>query len=826
VQVPEKLGAFYLGREIDPATGARAEAPLLLDANDFCTHAVCVGMTGSGKTGLGIALLEEAAIDGVPAIVIDPKGDLGNLLLGFPALAPADFAPWVDPDAARRKGIALEQLAAETAASWRQGLADWGQDGERIARLRAAVELRLYTPGSDAGLPVSILASLAAPAGASGEALRDQVRGTVSALLGLVGIDADPLQSREHILLATLLERAWAAGESLGLERLIGLIQTPDLDRVGVFDLETFFPAKERFTLAMAFNALLASPSFAAWMQGEPLDPARLLAAPDGRPRLSIFSIAHLSESERMVFVTLLLEQLLAWQRRQAGTASLRALLYVDELFGYLPPVAEPPSKRPLLTLLKQARAAGLGIVLCTQNPVDLDYKALSNAGTWFIGKLQTERDRARLLDGLDSASAGAAGWDRARADQLIAGLGGRQFLLHSVHAKAPRLFASRWALSYLAGPLTREQIRRLVPAASAAPAPGGGSATAPAAAAPSAGTLASAPPALPPGRSQCFLPLRVTAQSAALAIGRRSGAAVDEAAARLVWEPGLLGLGTLSFVDARRGIDEPRRLGLLLPAAALEPVADWAAALPVGLAPSELVLEAPSTPGAFAPLPAPHTKTVFLNAQARAFKDRLARGERMSVFSCPPLKLASEPGEDEAAFRARVRQAARERRDEDVAKLGETASLAIQRLQTRLEREERELGEDRADYESRKREELLAAGETLAGMLGIFGSRRRSLSTAATKRRMTGRAREDIAESEAEIARLRAEIDALEAKLNADAAAIATRWDAAQEQVLARELAPRKSELSVDWLELAWAPVWDFGAAGRLPAWREEGAA
>ncbi len=722
----------------------------------------------------------------------------------------------------------MDELAARTAATWRQGLADWGQDGDRIARLQAAAELRLYTPGSDAGLPISILASLAAPVGAEGEALRDQVRGTVSALLGLVGVSADPLRDREHILLAQLLERAWAAGEALGLESLIGLIQNPGLERVGVFDLETFFPAKERFALAMAFNALLASPSFSAWMQGEPLDPATLLTAPDGRPRLSIFSIAHLSETERMVFVTLLLEQVLAWQRRQAGTTSLRALLYIDEVFGYLPPVAEPPSKRPLLTLLKQARAAGLGIVLTTQNPVDLDYKALSNAGTWFIGKLQTERDRQRLLDGLDSAGAGAAGWDRARADVLIAGLKGRQFLLRSVHAPAPRLFASRWALSYLAGPLTREQISRLLPAAGAGPAAsatadaaaGGGVAAASAAG--SAG-LADAPPLLPPGRNQCFLPLRVTAQSAALALSRRHGRPVDEGAAGLVWEPGLLGLGALSFVDSRRGIDEQRALGLLLPTDALGPVPDWSAALPVDLAAADLVLAPPAAAGGFAPLPAPLASAVFLKAQARAFKDQLARGERLAVFSCPPLKLSSEPDEDEPSFRARVRQVARERRDAEVAKLRERAELAIGRLQTRLDREQRELGEDRANYESRKREELIAAGETLAGMLGLFGRRSRSLSTAATKRRMTSRARGNIAESEAEIARLQQEIAALETKLGEDAAAIAARWEDLQGAVTQRELAPRKSDLRVDWLELAWAPVWDFGAGARVAAWTRE---
>ncbi|MGH7288089.1 MAG: helicase HerA domain-containing protein, partial [Myxococcota bacterium] len=354
----ERLGSFYLGRTLR-ADGSVGEAPLLYDAKDLTTHAVCLGMTGSGKTGLCVSLLEEAAIDGIPAIAIDPKGDLGNLLLGFPSLSPEEFRPWIDETEAARAGRTPDEHARATAELWEQGLADWGQDGARIRRLHEAADIALYTPGSRGGRPLSVLRSLAAPPPASradAEAMQERVASAVSGILALLGVDADPLRSREHILLAKLLEGAWSAGQDLDLPELIRRVQAPPLARVGVFDLESFYPAKDRQGLAMTLNNLLASPGFAAFTEGEPLDVARLLHTPEGKPRLSILSIAHLDDRERMFFVTLLLGEVVAWMRAQPGTQSLRALLYMDEVMGFLPPTAAPPSKAPLLTLLKQAR--------------------------------------------------------------------------------------------------------------------------------------------------------------------------------------------------------------------------------------------------------------------------------------------------------------------------------------------------------------------------------------------------------------------------------------------------------------------------------------
>jgi DNA helicase HerA-like ATPase len=400
----EQLGIFYLGKEYDLAAKATREELVLYDSKDLTTHAVCVGMTGSGKTGLCLSILEEAAIDGIPVIAIDPKGDLGNLLLTFPELNPEDFRPWVDPDEARRKEMSVDELAAKTAETWSNGLISWGQSGERIVRFRSAVDISIYTPGSTSGLPLAVVKSFDAPSPeirGDAEALADRVSGAVSGLLSLMEVDADPLNSREHILLSTILATAWRAGQNLDLAGLLAAIQKPGFERVGLMDVDTFFPAQDRFALAMKLNNLLAAPSFAPWLDGEPLDTGRLLYTAAGKPRLSIISIAHLSENERMFIVTLLLNEVLSWVRSQPGTSSLRAILYMDEVFGYFPPSANPPSKRPMLTLLKQARAHGLGVVLATQNPVDLDYKGLSNTGTWFLGRLQTERDKARVLEGL-----------------------------------------------------------------------------------------------------------------------------------------------------------------------------------------------------------------------------------------------------------------------------------------------------------------------------------------------------------------------------------------------------------------------------------------
>ena len=837
----EKLGAFYLGQEYDLSKGKRLDRLVMYDARDLTTHAVCVGMTGSGKTGLCIDLLEEAAIDSVPAIMIDPKGDLTNMLLTFPELRPEDFEPWVNVDDARRKGMSVGEYAKHISDTWRKGLADWGQGPDRIRMLKESADFRIYTPGSDAGLPVSILASLAAPVlnwDKEEELLREQIQGTVSALLGLAGIDADPLQSREHILLSHIFEHFWRQGLDLDLTGLIAAIQSPPVRKLGVFDVDTFFPEKERFGLAMSLNNIIAAPSFETWLEGEPLDVSHLLYTPDGKPRHSIFYIAHLSDAERMFFVTLLLEQIVTWVRQQSGTTSLRALLYFDEVFGFFPPVAEPPSKRPLMTLLKQARAFGFGVVLTTQNPVDLDYKGLTNAGTWFIGKLQTERDKMRVLDGLESASAEAGGaLDRKQLDRTISALGSRVFLLHNVHEDHPLIFHTRWAMSYLRGPLTRSQLRKLMAQTKpevppVTPAPSRGPAVrrevTPTLTTDKPAGYGSIPPALSPDVSQVFLPLRLRKKKAVSQLEEELGKAVEATETSLVYEPCLLALGSVSFVDRKCKVDETEDLGLLVGPEDLGAVVSWEDADPVELDVNELEDE-PDRNALFGPIPPELSTASKLKALSKDFANYLYDEERLNLQHNPKLKLYSEPGESGKEFKIRAQQVAREHRDAEVDKLRDKYQKKLDRLATRLSREEQELAEDRDEYEGRKSEELLSAGETLVGMLGIFGRRTsRGLSTAARKRRMTTKARADIVESEEEIERLEAEIEEMRLEMEQDAEAIAENWGEVAEEIETYAVKPRRSDVEVRLVALGWAPHWEIAyrsARGKLthdrvPAW------
>jgi hypothetical protein len=805
----EKLGAFYLGRPYD-AAGKEAQAtPLLYDSRDLLTHAVCVGMTGSGKTGLLIGLLEEAAIDHIPALVIDPKGDLSNLLLTFPELRPADFAPWIDPDAAARAGLTPEAFAAREAETWRAGLAQWDQSGERIARLRDAADFAIYTPGSEAGLQISILSSLAAPPPeviADGDALRERIDTLVSSLLALLGVDSDPIQGREHILLANIFDAAWRQGRGLDLASLIQQIQKPPMERVGVMDLESFFPAKDRFGLAMAFNNLLGSPNFAPWLRGEPLDVDRLLHSASGKPRIAVFSIAHLSDRERMFFVALLLNQTLGWMRGKTGTSSLRALLAMDEVFGYMPPVAEPPSKRPLLTLLKQARAFGVGVVLATQNPVDLDYKGLSNVGTWFLGRLQTERDKARLMDGLEGAAAGGH-FDRAKTERILSGLAARSFLLHNVHEDEPVLFQTRWTLSYLRGPLTRPEIKRLMDpvkqAPSAAPvaaqAPTGAAAAAPPSAAVSAGAVSGGEiaPVLPPDVSQRFLPLRAKPEG-------------------IVYAPRLFATASVHYQDAKRGIDHAEEVALLAPLT--DDGADWYAAEPVELTRDDLEAE-PVRGARFAPLPDAAVKAKSYDAWSKALEECLYRTRKCELFRSDTIGVVSNPGESERDFRIRLTEAAREKRDEQVEALRKKYGVKIAQLQERIRRAEqaKQVQADQARQQTLST--VIHAGTAVLGM--FFGRARslRSMSAVGTAARGAGRTyqeQQDVARAEETVASLQKQLADLNAELETEVDNLQERFDPEAGELEVLGLKPRKTDVEVRFLTLAWAPE-----RGSEPAWK-----
>ncbi|HRT29008.1 MAG TPA: type IV secretion system DNA-binding domain-containing protein [Kiritimatiellia bacterium] len=791
----EKLGVFYLGKQVEAASGEASDNLLLYDAKDLTTHAMMVGMTGSGKTGLALALLEEAAIDGIPAILIDPKGDLGNLMLQFPELRPEDFRPWVDEAEAARKGMSPEAFAAKTAETWRNGLAQWGQDGERIRRLQASAEFAIYTPGSIAGRPLQLLRSFDAPPAAllnDTTALRDRVMSAVSGLLGLLGIDADPVQSREHILLSNILDRAWQDGRDVDLTVLIQDIQTPPFDHVGVFALESFYPSKDRFALAMRVNNLLASPGFAAWMAGEPLDIQRLLHTPDGKPRVSILYLAHLSDAERMFFVTCLLTEVLAWMRTQPGTGSLRALLYMDEIFGYFPPTANPPSKLPMLTLLKQARAFGLGVVLSTQNPVDLDYKGLANCGTWFIGRLQTERDKQRVMEGLEGVAASTGdGFDRSAMERLLAGLGNRVFLMNNVHDDAPVLFQTRWAMSYLRGPLTLPQLSKLPGNAPAQTAPQRPTATQPAPQSDATPQPAAVAPVVPPDIPVFHL---------------RPPQTGDDG----TYTPTLVATYKLHFVDAKAAVDEWISRTWLVPFAATTGEPLWDEPVLYETADRDLVRDTPAQ-ARYAALPASVTRPKVLATWTKSLAAALYQNATLDLHAYPELKMVSRPDEPLGDFRVRVCQILRERHDEQVAKLKAKYAPTLRTLSDQIRRAEAKVERERAQSGQRKMDTMLSVGATLlSAFLGRGRSQIGTVGRATTAMKSAGRIgkeRADVAHAEESLEVLQQRMRDLEQQFETATAELSAVPHPETLQVATQAIRPRKSDILIEILGLCWVP-------------------
>lgn len=831
---PEKLGSFYLGSEYDLVRNRITEKPINYDARDLTTHALCVGMTGSGKTGLCIGLLEEAAIDKVPAILIDPKGDITNLMLQFPNLHSEDFLPWVNADDARRKGKSVEEYADYISKLWRKGLKDSGIGSKRIRLLKESVDFSIYTPGSDAGKPISILSSLAVPNldfDKHTEIIREQISGTVAALLNLTGIDVDPIRSREAILLSTIFETYWRKKENLNLEKLIMSIQKPPVKKLGVFDVDTYYPEKDRFQLAMKFNNLVASPSFRSWLEGEPLDIDRIFYTSKGKPRHSIFYIAHLSDREKMFFVTLLLENLLTWTRRQTGTTSLRALLYFDEIFGFIPPVSEPPSKRPLLTLLKQARAFGLGLLLVTQNPVDLDYKGLTNTGTWFIGKLQAERDKDRVLQGLKGAinEAGKSS-EKVDHESIINKLKSRVFLMHNVHEDLPIVFHTRWVMSYLRGPLTRPQIRGLMetkrlptqqvkPASTINTTPIKSTVPTPSQvpSAPQQSTdYSKIPPALDPSITQVFLPIELGDRKAINLLSKKLGREIYVNATHLIYEPAILGRAIINFVDRRKNIDEEIKKTLLGHFNSSLSGPDWEQAEKLSYELEELSNvpdKIETNNGGFASIPERANNSKEIDKIAKDFINWLYRNMELELRKHKKLNIFQHPNENVRDFIIRLQQAARERRDEEIDKLNDKHSKQIDRLRNKLRKLERELSSDEAEYEARKREEMLGIGGTVIGVL--MGRRPTSAGTTISRRRrMSTKAKMDVEETKEDIVELKKDIDDLEKELKEVTSEISGRWENIGDEIIIEKIRPRRTDIQLQLMALGWVPFWSISYA------------
>ena len=784
----EKLGTFYLGKRVDPEEDEVIDELILYDSKDLTTHAVIIGMTGSGKTGLGIGLIEEAAMDRIPVIAIDPKGDLGNLLLTFPDLEADDFAPWIDPRQAAEQGQNRQEYAASQAAQWKKGLGDWGQTGQRIAKLRETVDLAIYTPGSTAGLPISVLQAFDAPRAAvmeDADLYRERIQATVTSLLALMNLDTDPLTSREHILLSNLLDHAWKAGRSLDVAALIAGVQQPPIQKVGVLDLESFFPGKDRFALAMKLNNLLAAPGFQAWMTGEPLDAGRLLYTPQGKPRVSVLSIAHLNDNERMFFVSMLLNSLISWMRAQPGTGSLRAVLYMDEIFGYMPPTANPPSKMLLLTLLKQARAFGVGLALSTQNPVDLDYKGLSNTGTWFIGRLQTERDKARVMEGLAGAAGG--GFHRGEMEKVIAGLGKRKFLLHNVHESEPVLFSTRWAMSYLAGPMTRDQIKTLMsdyetPSVPIAP---GAPALAPPRSATEVSPQATRPPVLPPSVKQFYLE-------------------AEDAAEQWHYYPMVFGAARITYSSARYHIEDEEDLLLAVEVSDGPVPLDWDEGEPLAVNLSALRKKG-SGPATYAECAPPLLAAKNYSKWSTALKSWIRKNKTITLYRSPRYKVYSTAGESEGDFRIRLQTLASEDRDQAVAKLRKRYASKSETLKNRLRRAEQTLEREAQQSSKKKLDTVISFGTAI---LGAFLGRKRSSGFSTALNRASGISKEagDVRRAEETVAAVRVQLEELQTAFQNEVDTL-EEFDAQAEILKEIVVKPKTTDIDVQLVGLLWRP-------------------
>ena len=808
VSAYEKLGVFYLGRSYDLANRSLQPDLILYDSKDLMTHAVCVGMTGSGKTGLCLSLLEEAAIDNIPVIAIDPKGDLGNLMLTFPDLNAESFSPWIDADEATRAGQTADEYAKTTADRWKSGLEEWDQTGERIRMFKDSCDVAIYTPGSNSGLPITVLRSFTAPSPKilqDADAFRERVTASVSGLLTLLGIDADPIRSREHILLSNIVSRAWQQGQDLSLPGLIKAVQSPGFDKIGFMDLESIFPEKDRMGLAMLLNNLLASPSFAAWMTGDALDVGKLLMTPTGKPRISIMSIAHLSDTERMFFVTILLNEILAWVRSQPGTSSLRAILYMDEIFGYFPPTANPPSKQPMLTLLKQARAFGLGIVLATQNPVDLDYKGLSNTGTWFIGRLQTERDKARVLDGLEGASTHAGNpFDRSKMDATLSALGKRVFLMHNVHEAQPTVFQTRWCLSYLRGPMTRNHIIKLMaprkaPVDPSSPAPVAPPVFAAPTPADHASLLSETTPTEPP-----LIPN---------AISQRIFTALKPipSGSHLAYRTGIFGRGKLHYVDTKSKVDLWRDFCLLymIDDSIVASLWDEASSLPCQTLDFEHTLDPQAHAIDLLPDLLKPTSYTRWNKELKNF---LYREKTLHLIFSPEYKEYSDPDQSEADFRQHLVQLHREERDLQIEKLRMKYAPKIDALKDRIRKADEKVAVQKEQASSQSMYTAISFGTSVLGAL--FGKKvvtASNVSKAGTTIRNAskiGKERGDVSRAEEDRDILIEKLHELEEEFNAETAQYQALTKAEDLPAEDYPIRPRKTDIQVDEVSLAWVPL------------------
>ncbi len=773
----EKLGLFYLGKQVDEE-GEESGLLELLKSKHLTTHATIIGMTGSGKTGLGIDILEEAAIDKIPALIIDPKGDMGNLLLTFEHLSPQEFAPWIDPLEAHKQGLSLAEYAAKVARMWKRGIESFDQDLSRIKKLKESVDFTIYTPGSNAGVQLSLLSSFEAP---SKELMEDtdsysyMLTASANSLLALLGHDQESA-TNEFILLSNILDFHWKKGKTLTLEELIASIINPPFKKIGILPLEGFYPTKERTKLALELNNLISSPSFANWIQGEPLDIAKLLYTSEGKPRMSIMYIAHLADNERMFFVTLLLNKLISWMRTQSGTSALRALLYMDEIFGYFPPNANPPSKEPMLLLLKQARAFGIGAVLSTQNPVDLDYKGLANIGTWFLGRLQTKQDIERVIDGLLKNSPDAL--DKKTIEKILANLPKRTFLLRSVHKDTLEIFKTRWALSYLKGPLSKDEVAKLMadkkerqnekfhrPSQNISP------------------QSSFAPKPIVPEEISEYYDI------------------YDPSATTFDFLPFVRTKARLHYYNAARGIDMVQELCY-----ELDPK-NFDLANANMCEEKNLAIKAPSN-ARYAELPPELLTKRGWRELTKRLRDQLYMQKRLTLYKITKLRLVSKPDETLEDFEARAHALLREKKERERQKIQKRYETKLKNLQNKLQRAYEKLQKEKEEANSKTTDTIISLGLTLLDSL--FGRKKIKTSTIAKAGSTISKAKrayseyDDIEIAKERIEELEGEIRTLQDELDEELASVDEKFDLRHYPIQEIYIKPRKSEIAIE-LALVW---------------------
>ena len=730
-----------MGREVARTSMALTETPFHLDVDRLTKHAVCFGMTGSGKTGLCVTLLEELNRAGIPLIVIDPKGDMANLMLAFKGLSAKEFTPWIDDAAARSKGLTSEELGAKTANQWREGLERWDIHQSDVSEYVTRSDIQVYTPGSHAGIPVNVLGALSVPSEAvvnDLDALTELATSTVSGLLSLAGLDVSPAVDPAHIVMSQVLLNAWHTGEDLDLESYILRIVDPSFERVGVFSVDTFFPKKDRMKLAMRLNGLIAAPSFGPWREGVALDIQQMLTPSNDKTPVRIFYLAHLNEQQRQFFSALLLSQIVAWSRQQPGTSRLRAMVYFDEVYGYLPPYPKnPPTKSAVLTLMKQARAVGVGTMLVTQNPVDIDYAALSNAGTWMVGRLQTPQDRARVIEGL-IASDGTL--QRSDMESLLGELPSRTFVVKSAGETEARLVHSRWAMSFLRGPLTLKEVQRLQPETT--PERSNGQPPPP----PPLGTFASSglnqkregqKSQVPEGWSEAYLDLTAG-----------SYPKLRHLLHSLMLSSTSDGWRACIYVTAKMHFDEGRSFKMDVEEHRLVVDTGEEVAILDLDGPIHRVLDGPP-PEVLAVWPARWSTKSQVKAITRRIKREILREETTMMYQHVPFKVVSRPNEAQEAFAVRVREEALRRADDAIAGMKAKLDREVSRWEEKRHRLQVELSQKRVDAQGQVATEVVSAAETL---YGLFLGRRRSLASMATRRQQTVRAQGRVEKIESQI--------------------------------------------------------------------------